>query len=150
MNPSGFFSFVVRQQYHRTKDVSQFCAGSQGSHGSLPGQSVWYRQPGFPAACPGGGIPPWHESCCFSGHSEHPRKATVVLERQITSVCPSLSPGCFQHHRDGPGFEPLPLFCRAAAHHQMCSSVCRQRPQSNNDRLHVAHHLPAVSRAGLH
>lgn len=61
-----------------------------------------------------------------------------------------LSPGCFQHHRDGPCFEPLPVFCCAAAHHQMCPSVCWQWSQSNNDRLHVTHYLSAVTWASLH
>lgn len=63
----NFFSFL-RQQHHRTKDVSQFCARSQGSHGSVPGQSVRYWQPGFPAPCAGGGVSPWHEGCCLTGH----------------------------------------------------------------------------------
>lgn len=58
--------------------------------------------------------------------------------------------GRFQHNRDGSRFEPLSVYCRAATHHQVCPTVCRQWPPSHNDRLHVAHDLQTVSRTSLY
>lgn len=152
-------AWFLRQQHHRTKDVSQFCARSQGSHGSVPGQSIWYWQPGFPAPCAGGGLSAWHEGCCLSGHGE-PLTLCIhivvwTLERDAEqdydiTVGFFCSTGCFQHHRDGPCFEPLPVFRRFTSHYQVCSTLCWQWPPCHNDWLHVAHNLPAVSWSCIH
>ena len=61
---------MCRQQHHRAKDVGQFRAGPQGAHGAVPGQSVRDREPGFPAARVGSGLPAGHEGRCLSGHGE--------------------------------------------------------------------------------
>lgn len=79
-----------------------------------------------------------------------PRIRTTALCWTGLMALVSAPPGCLLHHGDGPGPQPLPVFRSAATHHQMRPPLCRQRPPGDNDRLHAAHHLQAVSWASLH
>lgn len=70
----------------------------------------------------------------------HPSGACIVL-------CPT---GGLEHHWDGVGHEQVHWLGPAASADPLCSSLCRHRALRTADRLHAAHHLPAVQRPLAH
>lgn len=95
-----------------------------------------------------GPLPLWTR--CASVYKHRASLGRACLKPFLIHCSNFCSIDCFQHHWDGPRFEPLPLLCCVATHHQVCPSVCWQWPPGNNDWLHVTYDLPAVSWASFH
>lgn len=65
-------------------------------------------------------------------------------------MSPPCAPGHFQHDGDGAGAEPLPVPSGAAAHHQVCASVCGNGASCHHGGLHASHGVPPVPRPLAH
>ena len=65
-------------------------------------------------------------------------------------MSPPCAPGHFQHDGDGAGAEPLPVPGGAAAHHQVCASVCGNGASCHHGGLHASHGVPPVPRPLAH
>lgn len=74
-----FLYSLSRRLCERARHVGLFLPGPQGSHGALPGASVWHRGPEFSDAHAGGRFPARPAGVCISGHGRHRTNPAYTL-----------------------------------------------------------------------